>query len=331
MNVLVTGATGFVGGWLTKALIEKSGEQNFNVKILARSTSGTYPFDLKRVTVTKGDVTDLESLKRALTDVDLVFHLAGVVSYSLVDRKKMEAVNVGGTANVLAAMKSTGSKKLIFMSSITSVGASFDGKSILNENSEYNLHRLNLCYYETKRAAEELVLKAARAGVVHAVSLNPSNIYGAGDAQKGSRSTQIKVAKGAFPFYTTGGVSIVHVNDVVAALIAAVTKGRSGERYILSGENVRLIEMFKMIADVAGVSPPKRQLPNIVVRAMAHVCMHIEQLGRRAPLASETLRASLLFHWFDSSKAQRDLDFRFTPAREAIADSVNWMKANGVI
>jgi dihydroflavonol-4-reductase len=331
MNVLVTGATGFVGGWLTKALLAENSANVTSVKILARNLPDKLPFDIKKVKHAAGDVTNLTSLTAAMKDVDLVFHLAGVVGYSLADRQKMQEVNVDGTANILAAAKTTGCRRIIYMSSVAAVGASFNGKSVLNENSEYNLGPLNLGYFETKRAAEKLVLNAAKSGEIQAVVLNPSNIYGPSDAQKGSRGTQVKIARGKFPFYTSGGVSIVHVKDVVEALVAAVTRGRNGERYILSGENLRIHELFEMIAASAGVDAPKIYLPNMAVSLLANLSGHLEKMGRRGPVSSESARASILFHWFDSSKAQRELGFRFTHARVAINDSVTWMKENGVI
>ncbi len=329
MKVLVTGASGFVGHALTQKLINRNPASA--VRILLRKPPPDGQFDPTKVEVFIGDVTDPKSLQRATENIEIVYHLAGVVGYSIKDRKIMELVNVGGTRHTIEAFKKSKCRRLIHMSSVAAVGASLDGQKPLDENSEYNLHPLNLGYFETKKAAENLVLAATRNGEIDAVVLNPSNIYGAGDAQKGSRSTQIKVAAGKFPYYTSGGVSVVHVDDVTDALISAAERGRSGERYILSGDNLRIYDLFAQIADCAGVAPPRWLLPNIVIRALAEISEALERRGKKGPVSSESARASILYHWFDCSKARRDLNFNPRPSHDAIRDSVTWMKSHGVI
>jgi dihydroflavonol-4-reductase len=325
MAVLVTGATGFVGAWLVRRLTEK-GER---VHVLHRASSNLE--DLKGLSfVSKlGDVTDRGSVERACQDVDTVFHLAGVIGYSRAMRPLMDKVNVEGTRHVVDAVKRSKSK-LVYMSSVVAIGASFDGTP-LNEESPFNLSHLNLGYFETKRAAEELVKTACRRGEIEAVILNPSTIYGAADAKKGSRKTQLKVARGKFPFYTKGGVSIVSVHDVVEAVLSAREKGRNGERYILCGENLTIKETFQRIARLAGVSPPSLYMPSPIVHAIGHVGDWLETMGKKGPLNSENAWTALLFHWFDHSKASAELGFRPRPAEEALKESVDWMKQQGLL
>jgi dihydroflavonol-4-reductase len=326
MAVLVTGATGFVGSWLVRELI-KRGEE---VRVLHRPSSSLEELKGLNYVSRLGDVTDLDSLRDACAGVDTVFHLAGVVGYSRAMRRVMEDVNVGGTKKVLEAMQQSPQAKLVYMSSVVAVGASFDGK-LLNESSPFNLHRLDLGYFETKKAAEDLVLDAGRRGRVKAVILNPSTIYGAGDAKKGSRKTQVKVAQGKFPFYTSGGVSIVSVHDVVAAVLKARESGKCGERYILSGSNITIKELFEEIARIAGVKPPAIHLPNLVVRALGKVGDGLEKIGKKGPVNTENAWTSTLFHWFDHTKATRELGFNPRPAAEALRESVEWMQQNGYL
>lgn len=325
MAVLVTGATGFVGSWLVRRLIER-GE---SVCVLHRENSSLE--ELKGLSFRSciGDITDPRSLTQAVQDVDTVFHLAGVVGYTRSQRTLMERVNVQGTENVVAAMRGTG-KKLVYMSSVVAVGASFDGKP-LNEDSPYNVAHLNLGYFETKRRAEEVVIGATRQGEITSVILNPSTIYGAGDAKKGSRKTQLKVAKGQLPFYTSGGVSVVSVHDVVQAVLKARDVGRNGERYILSGENITIKDLFARIATMAGVKPPSIFLPNPVVHALGKMGDVLEKFGRKGPISGENAWTSVLYHWFDHAKATAELDFRPRPAQEALSESVEWMKHNGYL
>lgn len=319
MQVLVTGATGFLGGWLVRRLLDAG----LDVRVLRREKSDLSELTGLKVQHSIGDVTDPASIVAASKDVDTIFHLAGLIGYSKAARAAMEKVNVEGTSHVIEAVKLNNVRKLVHLSSVTAVGASYNGE-ILNEESPYTIKNLNLGYFETKKAAEELVKDAFKRGEIDTVILNPSTIYGAGDARKGSRSTQKKVAKGKFPFYTSGGVNVVAVEDVVDAIYQAWQKGRSGERYILSAENMTIQKLFESIAKEAGVEPPKIYLPNPLVHAIGKVGDVLEKFGKKGPLNSENAWTSTLYHWFDSSKAQRELDFKPRPSIEAIRASVKW-------
>ena len=326
MAVLVTGASGFVGSWLVQGLVEQ-GEQ---VHVLHRPTSSLEELNGIPFQSRLGDVTDADSVRRACLDVDTVFHLAGVVGYSRAMRAQMERVNVGGTRNVVEAVQAGKRPKLVYMSSVVAVGASF-APGALNENSPYNLSHLDLGYFETKKAAEELVMQACRRGKIEASILNPSTIYGPADAKKGSRKTQLKVAQGRFPFYTSGGVSVVSVHDVVKAVLTARIKGRNGERYILSGENITIHDLFQRIASLAGVKAPRIFLTNSIVRAIGKSGDLLETLGRKGPLNSENAWTAILFHWFDHSKATAELGYNPRPANAALKESVDWMKEKGML
>ncbi len=313
MAVLITGASGFVGSWLTRRLIE-SGRV---VKVLHRPSSDLSQLKGLSYVSCLGDITDPQSLPAALLDVDTVFHLAGVVGYTPAMREQMERVNVGGTRNLIEALKKTTGVRLVHMSSVVAVGASFDGIP-LNEESEFNVSHLDLGYFETKRAAEILVKSACDSGQLNATIVNPSTIYGAGDMLKGSRKAQLKVLQGRLKVFPKGGVSVVSVHDVVSALITAETKGRLGERYILSGDNLTLKEVFQKIADCSGVAPPRWPLPNWSMHALAKVGM----------ISRENAWTATLFHWFEHKKAMAELGFTPRPAHEAIRESVEWALNN---
>ncbi len=327
MSVLVTGATGFVGAKLVRELIAQGNE----VRVLHRASSSLEDLAGLRFRSQLGDVTDLSSLVSACRPVDTVFHLAGAIAYSRAMRPMMNAVNVGGTQNVVSAIQQKSARtKLVYMSSVVAVGASFNGTP-LDEDSPFNLGHLDLGYFETKRAAEKSVVVACRSGRLEAVILNPSTIYGAGDAKKGSRGTQLQVARGHQPFYTSGGVSVVSVHDVVAATLKAAEVGRNGERYILSGENLTIKELFQRIAALTGTKPPPIYLPNCVVHAIGKVGDGLERLGKKSPLNSEKAWTAVLYHWFDHGKARRELDFNPRPAQAALFESVEWIKQHGYL
>ncbi|MFZ4403063.1 MAG: NAD-dependent epimerase/dehydratase family protein [Pseudobdellovibrionaceae bacterium] len=328
MKVLVTGANGFLGSALTKKLCSN---KDLEVHCLLRSNSDTSEIQNLNYKTILGDVTDLSSLMAALSGIDTVFHLAGVVAYRKADLPLMEKVNVGGTQNIVMAALEKKARRFVHISSVTAVGAGFSPQQILNENSDFNVGHLHLGYFDTKHAAENFVKKACFENDLNAVIVNPSTIYGFADAKKGSRKMQLKVARGQFKYYTSGGVSVVDVDDVVDGILSAWTKGRQGERYILSGDNLYIKDLFALIAKHSGVPAPDRLLPGWFLHGAGFVGDVLEKVGLSSPISSENAWTSTLFHWFDHAKATRELNFQPRPASEAIAKSVQWIKQNGLL
>ena len=182
MKVIVTGANGFLGAWLTGRLLAEGHE----VTALVRKNSDLSELEDKKPHYAYGDVTNKESLQQAFKEQDIVFHLAGVVAYKKSARPLMEKVNVEGTRNVVDVCAELKVPQLLHVSSVVAIGASIK-PVVLNENSAYKISRLNLGYFETKKTAEEIVIKATHEKRINAVCVNPATIYGFGDAKKGSR------------------------------------------------------------------------------------------------------------------------------------------------
>lgn len=327
MKVLVTGANGFVGSWLCRKLIEEGHE----VHALVRKESDLSELEGLDLKYHYGDVTNLQSIENALPSIETVFHLAAVVAYRKIDRPKMDQVNIGGTQNVISAVAKSNAEKLVYFSSVVAVGAGFTQQQVLNEESEFNLHGLNLGYFETKHEAEKLVMAAVEREEIQAVAVNPATVYGPGDARKGSRNMQVKVARGEFKFYPPGGVNTVAVEDVVAGTLAAWKKGRNGERYILSSDNVTIQKLFSIIADEAGVPAPNILLPAWFIHTVGFVGDIMDQVGLKGPLSRENAWTSTLYHWFDNTKAKTELGFNPRSSEEAVRSSVRWMKENGYL
>lgn len=327
MECLVTGATGFIGGFLTKKLLH----QKHKVKILRRKNSDIS--ELKKLPIEHciGDITDLESLRNALTGVHSVFHLAGKISYSKLERTSMENINVQGTENILQACKEKKIQRLVHVSSVAAVGSGLKQDEILNENSAYNTAAFQLGYSETKKAGEDRVIQESKKGNIDAVIVNPSVVYGPSDVRKSSRQVPLKIARGKFLFYTQGGISLAYIEDVVEGLYQAWKKGRTAERYILGGENVTLKATFQMIAKEAHVPPPRIYLPPTLLRMLGLWGDVLEKKGLKCFVNSEQARVVTLFHWFDSSKAKKELGFESRPAKYAISQSVKWMREKGLL
>ncbi len=343
MRALVTGASGFLGSWLCKALAEK----NCSIKALIRTQSKRKHEALKKlkqqnsspsknshslensgiedleklnnIEFRLGDVTDLDSLMEASKGVDVIFHLAAIIGGK--KPEKMEKVNVGGTANVIETCQKRGIK-LIHMSSVVTIGAS-QKPCVLNEESHCT-ENLPFSYFETKRKAEVLVQKACKKQSLSAVILNPSTIYGAGDMRKSSRTVQSWVANGMFPFYSSGGVSVVDVESVVEAILRSVEQGRRGEKYILSGDNLLIKDLFSMIANSAGVKAPFIPIGDFMLSPLFSLSQQLKKWNFSLP--TDTMRMAYLYHWFDHSKAKEELNFSPAKASKAIENSVKWFK-----
>lgn len=326
MKILVTGANGFLGSWLTKTLLE----QGHDVSVLIRDKKEFPQFESRGLIPFHGDVTNIESLKPAVQGQDQIYHLAGLIAYSRDQYDLMNHVNVHGTENVLQVAAEKKVKRVQLASSVVAVGGSFK-PDVLNEESLYTLDALKLGYHESKRSAERVLKKYVNEGKVDGVIINPSTVYGAGDAAKSTRSTQLKVAQGKMFYYPPGGVSVVAVEDVVDGMVKAMEKGRSGERYILSGENLTLKDLFHRIAEIAGVKKAWIPLPTGVLKTLACVDNSLSNVGLKGPLPSERAIVATMFHWYDSSKARQELGFSARPAQQAIANSVHWMSQQGLL
>jgi dihydroflavonol-4-reductase len=326
MKVLVTGANGFLGAWLTRRLLNEGHE----VSALVRKNSDLSELENTKPQYLYGDVTDKDSLKIAFKNKDIIFHLAGVVAYKASDRPLMNRVNVEGTKNVVDVCAELKTPQLLHTSSVVAIGASFKPEA-LTEKSEYNISHLNLGYFETKKMAEDIVVEAVKNKLINAICVNPATIYGFGDAKKGSRKTQVKVARGDFPFYTSGGINVVAVEDVIDGILLALKNGKNGERYILANENMTIKDLFTKIAAFAGVKAPKIYMPDWALHAIGATGDVLEKAGINIGVSSENAYTATMYHWFDSTRARSELGFKPTSADTALENSVRWMKDNGYL
>lgn len=322
MKVLVTGATGFLGSHLVQGLTA----QGWDVRALVRKNSDLTELP-SSIQIIYGDLLDKKSVQEGLESVDGVFHVAGLMSSSPKERENLFKVNVEGTQSIVDLCIEKKIKKLVHVSSVVAVGASLD-REILNENSENITLGKSFANYDSKRQGEEIVLKAARAGALNATVVNPSLMYGARDARKSTRKGNLRAAQGKLPFYTSGGVNVVPVEDVVKAMLVAFNSGKSGERYLLTGENITIQELLTTISRLADAQEPRTVLPDKLFLALAKA--H-DFLGLKTELSQENYFAATAFHWYDNSKAKKDLGFQPGPWQEALKRSVQWMKDNGLL
>ncbi|MEO8042945.1 MAG: NAD-dependent epimerase/dehydratase family protein, partial [Acidobacteriota bacterium] len=265
MNALVTGATGFLGSHLCRRLVK----DGFKVTALCRPTSNTDGLADLAITKITGDVTDLRSVEKAVAGNDFVFHAAAHGIYWGRHKKVQNEINIQGTKNVVTACLELGVKRLVFVSSITAIGIPDDERPA-GENFPFNLEHSSLNYHISKKRAEEIVLDAVNKGL-HAVIVNPSNIWGPhGKRYRVAEHVEKVRHKRVIPYFT-GGICIVHVEDVVDGIMAALHRGQSGERYILGGDNLPLKKIAQLAARSQDSNPRFVPLPNAVTWLAAAV------------------------------------------------------------
>ena len=323
MKALITGGTGFLGANLADGLLK----QGWTVRILRRTTSPLAAVKDLNVEHAIGDVLNSDSLCAAMQDIDIVFHVAAVSSYWRNKAAWIYQVNVDGTRLVFDAARRSNVKRVVFTSSAAAVGPT-KGRPA-NENDPFNSPLRHFAYGHSKWLAERVAQECVKAGQDITI-VNPTGIIGARDINWISGSILREAARGRIPVIPQGGVNFVAVQDVVAGHIAAVEKGRTGERYILGGENLTNRQTIEIAFDIVGVKPPRLTQPRWTIPIAASALDLVTALvGPKLPLSGQQMRLTREFIWFDSSKAQRELGLPHTPVRQALQEGYDWYKANG--
>jgi dihydroflavonol-4-reductase len=324
MRALVTGATGFVGAAVARALLAAG----WQVRALVRS--GANRGNLREaVEVAEGDLADVASLDRALEGCTGLFHAAADYRLGTRDPGPLYRTNVEGTRNILQAARRCGVARIVYTSSVATIGIPSDG-SPGEERTAVGLSHMIGHYKRSKYLAEEVVRDAARMGM-SVVIVNPSTPVGPGDIKPTPTGQLVlDAASGRMPAYVDTGLNIVHVDDVAAGHLAAYERGRAGERYILGGEDMSLRAILEQIAQLVGRKPPRIRLPYAVVLPIAYVAEGFAALtGRSGRVTLEGVRMSRKRMYFSSGKAVSELGYHWRPPLEAFADAVQWFRERG--
>ena len=327
MNALVTGATGFVGAAVARALCGAG----WRVRVLARAGSDRSNLRPLAVDVVEGDLADPASLVRALKDCTALFHVAADYRLGARNPRPLYRTNVEGTRNILHAARLAAVERVVYTSSVATVGIPADG-SPGEEGSPVALGDMIGHYKRSKYLAEEVAREAALAGQP-VIIVNPSTPVGPGDIKPTPTGQLVlDAAAGRMPAYVDTGLNIVHVDDVAAGHLLAFQRGVPGERYILGGQDMTLREILGVIATLAGRKPPALRLPYAAVLPAAYIAEGLAWMsGRAGRLTLEGLRMSRKRMYFSSAKAVRDLGYRWRPPAEAFADAVRWFRERGLV
>jgi dihydroflavonol-4-reductase len=327
MKALVTGATGFVGAAVARALL---GAQ-WQVRVLARRGSDRRNLRGLDVEVAEGDLSDLESLQRAAQGCEALFHVAADYRLGARDPAGLYLTNVEGTRNVLNAAQRAGVQRMVYTSSVATIGIPADG-SPGDERSANSLENMIGHYKRSKYLAEEVVREAAQSGL-SVVIVSPSTPVGPGDVKPTPTGQLVlDAAAGRMPAYVDTGLNIVHVDDVAAGHLLAYERGKAGERYILGGEDMSLRGILELIAGLERRNPPRVRLPYGVVLPIAYIAEGFARLsGRSGRITLEGVRMSRKKMFFSSAKAARELGYRWRPPVQAFEDAIRWFRDNGLL
>ena len=319
----MTGASGFVGRHLLPRLAV-----DHRLRVLVRPGQQLPQFADTPHERVEGRLDDERALAAGLAGVDKVVHLAALVSFRPEDRAAMFAVNAAATATLARLARAASVRRFLHVSTISAV-AFADSPVELDERAPFNFGPLGIGYCDSKFAAERCVLDEARRGL-DAVIVNPPSMYGGGDRRKGEGSLLDAVFAGRVRVAPPGGLNVANVTDVCDGIVRALERGRTGERYILGGENLTGRDLLERIAAVVGGRAPRRTVPRPVVLASARALRLKERLvGSRPPITSEILQLAGRWQWFTSEKAARELDWRAGPVDDGIAAAWHELQTAG--
>lgn len=321
MKVLVTGGDGLLGGNLVRRLLDKE----YEVKVLIHPSSDSPTLENLAIDKVTGDILDIDSLKKAVRGCKAVFHVAASTAMWPPLDAKITAVNVTGTANMLLAARDENVERFIHTGSASSFGYGTKHKPG-TEESPYGYNNLRLAYFESKLEAQKMVLRQAKEGIIDAVVVNPTFMIGPYDSQPSSGKVILKFLQLKAPFYPPGGRCFIHAGDAAEGMISALTKGRTGECYILGNENLEMKEFLTMVAEVAGVAPPRYKIPDKAMISAGRIASGLAAATKKVPeLTYEIAKVSCIGSYYSAGKAVRELALPQTPVKEAVEEAYRWL------
>lgn len=317
-NILITGASGFVGSVIVRKLLG-NGYKNIYAVIRKNSRVDLLKDVLEEIQIVEADLSDIVALDIILEKMDVVIHSAAVVSFRKKDRKSMMHVNVEGTSNLVNICLEKKIKRFIHISSIAALGRKENGK-MTDENSEWEASDVNSDYAISKYLAEMEVWRAYAEGLPAAV-LNPSNILGAGFWHKGTGEIFHRVNHG-LAFYPTGSNGFVDVRDVASLTIKLMESDLTGERFICSAENIKHKDLIIQIAGGLGKKPPSVKLTKAILNVSSiFIDIYNLVMGGKSNLSSQSLRNASFDSVYDNKKSVKTFEFQYTPVETTIADT----------
>ncbi|MBS0231981.1 MAG: NAD-dependent epimerase/dehydratase family protein [Proteobacteria bacterium] len=324
----LTGASGFVGSAVARKLIE----EGFSVRALVRGTSNRANFEGIDLDIVEGDIRDATAVETAMRGARYAFHVAADYRLWAPDPQEIIKTNTDGTRVVMRAALNAGVERVVYTSSVATLRLNESG---LPSNETMPLAEENAigAYKKSKVLAERLVERMIADERLPAVIVNPSTPIGPRDVRPTPTGRiVVEAACGRMPAYVETGLNLVHVDDVAEGHVAALKRGRIGERYILGGEDMTLGQMLAEIAHLVGRRPPTIKLARALIYPFAYGAEMIAGVTGREPFATvDGLCMARYKMFFSSAKAERELDYRARPARDALAEAFRWFQGAGYL
>jgi dihydroflavonol-4-reductase len=321
MNILVTGATGFLGS----ALVPLLAAEGHRLRLLQRSAAP----DAERLgaDVVRASLADDGAVREAARGVDAVYHLAGRVDFDPAEPRALYELHVDGTRRLLDACVAAGVKRVVLASSSGTIAVSREER-VATEADHYPIAVVaGWPYYLSKIYQEKTALRVHGETGLPVVVLNPSLLLGPGDARLSSTDVVFKFLERRVPAMPSGGLSFVDVRDAARAFVAALTRGRAGERYLLGGANMPFRDFFARLERLTGVPAPRVRLPSDVNVAGAKLLEKLHAWrGSETPLDPRSVEMGEHFWYCASGKAEAELGFTARDAQETLFDTVRWLE-----
>jgi dihydroflavonol-4-reductase len=328
LKAFVTGATGFLGSHVARVLADQGAE----LRLLVRPTSNLKNLQGLKAETATGDLRDASSLEKAMSGCDTVFHVAADYRLWVRDPEEMYRSNVGGTRAILEAARKTGAQRVVYTSSVATMGFTNNGHPA-DEDSPVTLANMIGHYKRSKFMAEQIALEAGRSGM-HVVTVNPTTPVGEQDVKPTPTGRIVlDFLKRKFPAYVETGLNLVDVRECARGHVAALEKGRPGHRYILGGENLTLKQILDRLGKITGLPSPKIKLPYVFAFATGVVDEMITgRLLKGEPRATiDTVRMGSKKMFASSDKAERELGWKIVPVDGALRRAVEWFQGNGYV
>jgi len=328
MLAFVTGATGFVGSHVARVLAD----QGADLRLLVRASSDLRNIEGLKAERVVGDLRDPASFEKAMQGCDVVFHVAADYRLWVRDPDAMYRANVDGTRAILEAARRNRVRRVVYTSSVATMGFTGNGHPA-DENSPVALDSMIGPYKRSKFMAEQVAMEAGRGGM-DVVVVNPTTPVGERDI-KPTPTGRIVVdfLKKRFPAYVDTGLNLVDVTECARGHMAALEKGRSGERYILGGENLTLKQILDKLAAITGLPSPKVKVPYVLALATSVVDEMLtgHMLGREPRATIDAVRMGRKKMFVTSAKAERELGWNSLPVADALRRAVAWFRQNGYV
>lgn len=327
MRALVTGATGFVGSAVVRAALN----EGWTVRAARRPTSDLAALDGLEVEYATLDLADRGQLVEAMQDCDAVFHVAADYRLWAPQPKALYNNNVEGTRHVCEAAREAGVKRVVYTSSVATLGIPGDGRPG-DEDTPVSLQNMIGHYKRSKFLAEDVAREYAQAGL-DIVIVNPSLPVGPRDYKPTPTGQMVlDAAAGRMPAFVDTGLNVVHVDDVAKGHLAAWARGETGRRYVLGGTDMTLAEILAMIAEIVGRRAPKIKLPHGLVMPAAYAAEAFASVTGKTPRVTvDGVKLARKRMFFSHARADTELEYRARPAREALTDAIRWYQDHGYL